>query len=157
MFSEDIDMSTRIRQAGFSIGLIRDAFVYHRRRIDFAKFFRQVYVFGMSRITLKLLYPDSLKMVHALPAVAVIAGGILVALAIAVSPWFLLPIGIYLAALFVAALAKERSLKIAAMAVPASVIQIVGYGTGFINAFTTKILLGRGRDIEQEIKIRKGK
>ena len=157
MFSEDIDMSTRIRQAGFSIGLIRDAFVYHRRRIDFAKFFRQVYVFGMSRITLKLLYPDSLKMVHALPAVAVIVGVVLVALAIAVSPWFLLPIGVYLAALFVAALAKERSLKIAAMAVPASVIQIIGYGTGFINAFTTKILLGRGRDIEQEIKMRKGK
>ena len=96
-------------------------------------------------------------MVHALHAVAVIAGVVLVALAIAVSPWFLLPIGVYLAALFVAALVKERSLKIAAMAVPASVIQIIGYGTGFINAFTTKILLGRGRDIEQEIKMRKGK
>ena len=68
MFSEDIDMSTRIRQAGFSIGLYPDLPVYHKRRVDFRKFARQVYVFGMSRITLKLLYPDSLKAVHLLPA-----------------------------------------------------------------------------------------
>ena len=47
MFSEDIDMSTRIRQAGFTIGLIHPAHVFHKRRIDFAKFWRQVYVFGM--------------------------------------------------------------------------------------------------------------
>ncbi len=72
MFSEDIDMSTRIRQAGFSIGLIHPAHVFHKRRVDFARFWRQVYVFGMSRITLKLLYPDSLKLVHTLPALAVI-------------------------------------------------------------------------------------
>ena len=35
MFSEDIDMSTRIRQAGFSISLIRAVSVYHKRRVDF--------------------------------------------------------------------------------------------------------------------------
>ena len=66
MFSEDIDMSTRIRNAGFNMGLIRPAYVYHKRRVDFRKFLRQVYVFGMSRITLKLLYPGSMKLVHAL-------------------------------------------------------------------------------------------
>ena len=58
MFSEDIDMSTRIRQAGFSIALFREAFVYHKRRVNLRLFCRQVYVFGMSRITLRLLYPD---------------------------------------------------------------------------------------------------
>ncbi|MDE6611723.1 MAG: glycosyltransferase, partial [Muribaculaceae bacterium] len=46
MFSEDIDMSTRIRHAGFTIGLMRDAYVWHKRRVDFRRFFRQVYVFG---------------------------------------------------------------------------------------------------------------
>ena len=157
MFSEDIDMSTRIRQGGFSIGLIRDAFVYHKRRIDFKKFWRQVHVFGMSRITLKLLYPDSLKLVHTLPAIAVIAGIILVLLSIFLSPWWLLPIGIYLVALFISALASTRSIDIALRAIPASVVQIVGYGTGFIRAYFTKILLGRGRDIEEEIAIRKWK
>ena len=157
MFSEDIDMSTRIRQAGFTIGLIHPAHVFHKRRIDFAKFWRQVYVFGMSRITLKLLYPDSLKLVHTLPALAVIIGVILVALGIFVSPWFLLPIAVYLLALFVAAWVSTGSLGIAFLAVPASVVQICGYGCGFIRAWFTKILLRKGRDIEEEIAIRKGK
>lgn len=157
MFSEDIDMSTRIRQAGFSIGLIHPAHVFHKRRVDFARFWRQVYVFGMSRITLKLLYPDSLKLVHTLPALAVIIGVLLVLLGIFLTPWFLLPIGIYLLAIFLSAWIATRSLGIALRAVPASVVQICGYGCGFIKAFFTKIILRRGRDIEEEIKIRKGK
>ncbi|MCH5246269.1 MAG: glycosyltransferase [Muribaculaceae bacterium] len=157
MFSEDIDMSTRVRQAGFSIGLIRDAYVYHKRRIDFVKFFRQVHVFGMSRITLKLLYPDSLKVVHTLPAIAVIIAIALLLLSIFVSPLWLLPIGVYLLALFCDAWRQTRSVRIAMLALPAGVIQIVGYGTGFIRAFTSKILLGKGRDINQEIEMRRGK
>lgn len=157
MFSEDIDMSTRIRQAGFSVGLIRDAYVYHKRRVDFRKFIRQVYVFGMSRITLKMLYPGSLKLVHTLPAIAVLAGLACLILGITVSAWWFLPLGIYLSAIFVDALAKTRSIKIALTAVPASIIQIAGYGCGFLKAFITKILLGRGRDINEEIALRKGK
>lgn len=157
MFSEDIDMSTRIRQARFSVGLIRDAYVYHKRRVDFRKFMRQVYIFGMSRITLKMLYPGSLKLVHTLPAIAVLAGLACLILGITVSAWWFLPLGIYLSAIFVDALAKTRSIKIALTAVPASIIQITGYGCGFLKAFITKILLGRGRDINEEIALRKGK
>ena len=157
MFSEDIDMSTRIRNAGFSIALIRPAYVYHKRRVDFRKFLRQVYVFGMSRITLKLLYPGSLKVVHALPALAVLIGLVLVVLSVAVSPWFLLPLGLYLLAIFVSALVTTRSLVIAVKALPASVIQICGYGCGFLKAYFLKIVLGRGRDVEEEILMRKGK
>lgn len=157
MFSEDIDMSTRIRLAGFSIGLIADAKVWHKRRVDFKKFFCQVYVFGMSRITLKLLYPDSLKAVHMLPALAVVAGLVLVALGIFVSPWWLLPIGIYFVALFASALVKTKSVKIAALAIPAAAIQLGGYGTGFIRAYVTKIFLGRGRNEAEEIEMRRGK
>lgn len=157
MFSEDIDMSTRIRLAGFSIGLYPELPVYHKRRVDFRKFLRQVYVFGMSRITLKLLYPDSLKAVHLLPALFVIGVVAMVLLAIFCSPWWLLPLGIYLLAIFVAALWATRSPRIALLAVPASMIQLGGYGCGFIKAFVVKILLGRGRDINEEITIRKGK
>lgn len=157
MFSEDIDMSTRIRNAGFSIGLIHDAPVYHKRRVDFRKFMRQVYVFGMSRITLYLLYPDSLKLVHWLPAVAVAGGMTLLLLGILVSPWFLLPLALYLLAIWVAALVSMHSVKIATLAVPASIIQLGGYGCGFLKAYTTKILLGRGRNIAEEIDMRRGK
>lgn len=157
MFSEDIDMSTRIRNAGFSIGLIHSAPVYHKRRVDFRKFMRQVYVFGMSRITLYLLYPDSLKLVHWLPAVAVTGAIALILLGIFVSPWFLLPLALYLLAIWVAALVSTHSVKIATLAVPASIIQLGGYGCGFLKAYITKILLRRGRNIEEEIDMRRGK
>lgn len=157
MFSEDIDMSTRIRQAGFSIGLIRPAYVWHKRRVDLRKFFRQVYVFGMSRITLALLYPGSLKVVHLLPAGFVIGVLVCVLLAIFVSPWWLTPLVVYFLAVFIGALASTHSLHISLIAIPAAAIQLGGYGIGFIKAFTTKILLRRGRNIEEEINIRKGK
>lgn len=157
MFSEDIDLSTRIRQAGFSIGLVPEAVVWHKRRVSLPKFFRQVHVFGMSRITLHQLYPGSLKAVHALPALAVVIALLLIIPAIFVSPWWLLPFGIYALALFTDALRSTRSLKIALLALPASAVQIVGYGTGFIRAWFKNILLGRGRDLEAEINIRRGK
>lgn len=146
MFSEDIDMSTRIRLAGFSIGLYPDMPVYHKRRLDFRKFIRQVYVFGMSRITLKLLYPDTLKAVHWLPAIFVLGVVAMLLLAIFASPWWMLPLGIYLLAIFISALVSTHSVIIAAKAVPASLIQLGGYGCGFIKAYFLKIILGRGRN-----------
>lgn len=157
MFSEDIDMSTRIRQAGFSIGLYPDLPVYHKRRVDFRKFARQVYVFGMSRITLKLLYPDSLKAVHLLPAAFVLGCLFMLVMAVVWSPWWLLPLGLYIVAIFGCALAATRSLTIATKAVPASMIQLGGYGCGFLKAFFLKIVMGRGRDEAEEIALRKGK
>lgn len=157
MFSEDIDMSTRIRQGGFDATLFRDVPVWHKRRVDFKKFFRQVYVFGMSRITLKLLYPGSMKAVHFLPSVFVIGCISLVLLGCLVSPWFFAAFGAYILALFIDALITTKSLKVSLMAIPAAFIQLFGYGTGFIKAYTTKIIFGKGRNIEEEIAIRKGK
>ncbi len=157
MFSEDIDMSTRIRKAGFSIALIRDAYVYHKRRVNMRLFCRQVYVFGMSRITLYLLYPESLKLVHWLPAVFVM-GVVAMALLAALVCWmWILPLVAYLLAVFVCACVVTKKLKIAALSIVASVIQLGGYGCGFLKAFFTKIVLRKGRNIEEEIAIRKGK
>lgn len=157
MFSEDIDMSTRIRKAGFSIVLIRAAYVYHKRRLNMKLFARQVYVFGMSRITLKLLYPESLKIVHLLPAAFVIGSLALLLLSIFVSWWFVVPLLVYFGAIFVTALFSTKSIDIALKSLPASIIQLGGYGVGFIRAYMTKIILRRGRDINQEIAMRKGK
>lgn len=156
MFSEDIDMSTRIRLAGFSIGFVDDP-VWHKRRVDFAKFWRQVYVFGMSRITLRLLYPDSLKAVHVLPAVAVVGAVGLLVLGCTVSWWFLMILAAYVVGIVIGALMATGCIKIALMAVPAAAIQLGGYGIGFIKAWLTKIVLGRGRNVEEEVLIRKGK
>ncbi len=157
MFSEDIDMSTRIRQGGYQPVLLRDVRVFHKRRGNLRKFWHQVHVFGMSRITLQLLYPGSMKLVHWMPAVFTIGAALLILLGIFVSPWWLLPLGVYLLALWCSAIAQTRSLKIGTMAVAASMVQMLGYGTGFIRAYVWKMLLRHGRDEAQEIAMRKGK
>ncbi len=156
MFSEDIDMSTRIRQAGFSISLFRNVEIYHKRRISLKKFWRQVHVFGMSRITLKLLYPDSLKTVHTLPALFVVFASIML-LASFWKWWISIPLTAYIAIVWISGIISTKSLKIGSLAIITSLIQLIGYGTGFIRAFTWKILLGHGRDEAQEIEIRRGK
>ena len=111
----------------------------------------------MSRITLKLLYPGSLKAVHTLPALFTLGSVLLVVLAIVLSPWWLLPLGIYFVLVAVGALMATHSLKIALLAVPAAAIQLYGYGTGFIKAYFTKIILRRGRNVNDEIEMRRGK
>lgn len=156
MFSEDIDMSTRIRQAGFDPRLIREVFVYHKRRGDLRKFWRQVHIFGMSRITLQLMYPGSMKAVHWMPAVFTVGSAGLLAASL-FQPWALAPLGLYLAALWGSAAASTKSIRTATKAVAASLTQLYGYGTGFIRAYVWKILLRHGRDEEQEIRLRKGK
>lgn len=154
MFSEDIDMSTRIRLAGLSIVLFPDVAVFHKRRVDFRKFWKQVHVFGMSRITLQLLYPGSMKLVHWLPAVFVI-GALLMILGVVFWKWWLiLPLVAYLLALWIWGIVSTRSLKIGTMGVGAALVQLTGYGTGFIRAYVWKILLRHGRDIDEEIRRR---
>ena len=157
MFSEDIDMSTRIRLAGFSIALLRPVRVFHKRRVNLRKFWRQVHVFGMSRITLKLLYPGSLKLVHTLPAVFTVGSLLLILLAIFWHWWCILPLAAYILAVWITGIVSTKSLKIGTIGVVTSLIQLLGYGTGFLRAWTWKILLGHGRDLDQEVAMRKGK
>ena len=68
-FGEDIDFSYRIVEAGYKTALISDAWVWHKRRTDFRKFFRQVYNSGIARINLTKRHPGTLKLVHLLPTV----------------------------------------------------------------------------------------
>lgn len=156
MFSEDIDMSTRIRLAGFDIKLFRNVSVYHKRRVDFKKFWRQVHVFGMSRITLKLLYPGSMKAVHTLPALFTIFSALMI-IGMIWHWWTILPLLFYLMCVWIVGIACTHSLKIGSIGVLTSIIQLVGYGTGFIKAYVWKILLRHGRNEAEEIEIRKGK
>lgn len=156
MFSEDIDMSTRIRLAGFGIELLRPVRVYHKRRVDLRKFWRQVHVFGMSRITLQLIYPGSMKAVHWLPAVFVIGAAAMIIGAF-FWPWMLLPLALYILALWIWGIASTRSLRVGTMGVAAALTQLTGYGTGFIRAYVWKILLRHGRDEAQEREMRRGK
>lgn len=122
-FGEDIDFSYRIVEAGYTTALIPDAYVYHKRRTDFRKFFRQVHNSGIARINLSILHPGTLKLVHTLPALFTLA----------VIPLMgLMPL--YALLVFIDAALQNRSVKIGALSVVAAFTQLIGYGTGFIIA-----------------------
>lgn len=151
MFGEDIDLSTRIRKAGFSVELFPDAYVYHKRRVSLKSFYKQVYVFGMARVDLYLMHPDSLKLVHLLPAVFVM-GVLFLLISSFICTWALLPLGVYVLALFLESLWVNKSLSIALLSILTSFIQLGGYGNGFIYAFVRKVIFRQKVDVEAELK-----
>lgn len=151
VFGEDIDMSLRIREAGFKTVLLPDAFVYHKRRNTIKSFARQMTIFGRSRVELYILHPGSMKIVHLLPAVFML-GSLLLFISSLFCPWALLPLGVYYAALFTEALIKNRSLKVALLAPVTATIQLWGYAIGFFRAYTKEILFKKVNDREKEMK-----
>lgn len=84
-FGEDIDFSIRIFKGGYACRLFPEAWVWHKRRTDIKKFFRQVHNFGIARINLYKKYPESLKLVHLLPMVFTV--GVVVLLLLALVGW----------------------------------------------------------------------
>ena len=68
-FGEDIDFSIRIFKSGASCRLFPEAWVWHKRRTDMKKFFKQVHNSGIARINLLKRHPGSMKLVHLLPAI----------------------------------------------------------------------------------------
>ena len=151
MFGEDIDLSLRIQKAGFHTVLIRDAFVYHKRRVSFRSFYRQVSVFGRARVDLYLLHPESLKIVHLLPAVFVLGSLILILLSF-FCIWALLPLIVYFLALFFESLVCNHSLRIAGLSVLTSIIQLGGYGIGFLSAFIKKVVFRHTGDLNADLE-----
>ena len=151
MFGEDIDLSLRIQKAGFHPVLIRDAFVYHKRRVSFRSFYRQVSVFGRARVDLYLLHPESLKIVHLLPAAFVLGSLILILLSF-FCIWALLPLIVYFLALFFESLVCNHSLRIAGLSVLTSIIQLGGYGIGFLSAFIKKVVFRQTGDLNADLE-----
>ncbi len=143
-FGEDIDMSVRILKAGFKTGLIKDAWVYHKRRTDLKKFFKQVYNSGIARINLQKRHPGTLKAVHALPAIFVIGIPLSILLGVFLHPiFYVLPL-LPAFGLLVEGAIKSGSVKVGFLTIAAGYVQLIGYGTGFLNAFFKRYLLGKG-------------
>lgn len=157
-FGEDIDFSIRIFKAGCSCRLFPEAWVWHKRRTDMRKFFRQVYNSGIARINLHKRHPGSMKVVHLLPMVFTV-GVICMILISAVgrvlmeyddvdrwywlcaAPW--LPIIAYCLLIFVDSSLQNKSIKIGLLSIAAAFTQLMGYGFGFIEAWWKRCVMGK--------------
>jgi len=141
-FGEDIDLSIRIIEQGFTTRLIPECFVYHKRRTDFRKFFKQVFNSGIARINLYKRHPKSLKLLHFFPAAFVIYQILSIPHAIYHQEfWVIWPTILYLMIIMVHASTSMKNLWIGALSVWASVVQLFGYGLGFITGFIKRIIL----------------
>ncbi|UXX80920.1 glycosyltransferase [Reichenbachiella carrageenanivorans] len=97
---EDPDLSFRIMRAGYKVSLIREAIVFHKRRIDFSKFIKQVYKFGVVRVILNQWYPDTQKLVYFLPSAFFCGVILLLAATIWLGNIVLLPLAVYAILIF---------------------------------------------------------
>ena len=157
-FGEDIDFSYRIVEAGYQTRLLSSAWVWHKRRTDFRKFFRQVFNSGIARINLTKRHPGTLKLVHLLPTVFTVGviGLVLVSAVgrllmyycsndqwrwLCLLPW--LPIVLYSLIIFVHSSLKNKSAYVGLLSIPAAFVQLMGYGLGFIKAWWKRCVLGQ--------------
>ena len=155
-FGEDIDFSYRIVESGNKTQLFPEAWVWHKRRTDFQKFFRQVYNSGIARINLEKRHPGTLKLVHLLPTVFTV-GVIALILISAVgralmyyvdrdqfywmcfAPW--IPIIIYSLIICIDSSVRNKNLKVGLLSIPAAFVQLMGYGFGFIESWWKRCIL----------------
>ena len=155
-FGEDIDFSYRIVEAGYQTRLIPEAWVWHKRRTDFRKFFRQVYNSGIARINLMKRHPGTLKLVHLLPTVFTVGviGLVLISAVgralmhyvdrdqfywMCFAPW--IPIILYSIIIFIDSTIKNRSPYVGLLSIPAAFTQLMGYGLGFIESWWKRCVL----------------
>jgi len=155
-FGEDIDFSIRIFKNGYRCRLFPTAWVWHKRRTDLKKFFKQVHNSGIARINLHKRHPGSLKLVHLLPAVFTLGVGVLLCMFFAglmwacyspcgwkLSVWSLLPLSLYGILLLADAAKSNRSVKVGFLSVAASFVQLLGYGSGFLRAWWCRCVEGK--------------
>ena len=178
-FGEDIDFSIRIFKSGSRCRLFPEAWVWHKRRTDFRKFFRQVHNSGIARINLYKKYPESLKLVHLLPAVFTIGvffltalfltgliftglglyaaycgakgcnmGMVVVFFGIAIMIVAALPLLLYKLLILTDSSIRNHSLWVGILSIPASFIQLLGYGTGFLRAWWLRCVCGRNEELQ---------
>ena len=144
LYGEDIDFSIRIYKAGYSCRLFPEAWVWHKRRTDFRKFWRQVYNSGYARINLWRMYPEALKPVHALPSLFTLGVAGLVVLAPFTCGLSLVLLLLYALLILVDSSIQSKSLKVGFLAIAAVFVQLIGYGVGFLESWWTNCVRKHG-------------
>lgn len=156
-FGEDIDLSLRIYESGASCRLFSEAWVWHKRRTDFKKFFKQVHNSGIARINLMKRHPGSLKLVHLMPAVFTTGVILLLLLFLtglaftSIGRWStlaLLPLLLFSLIILIDSSIRNKSIKIGFLSIWASFIQLIGYGTGFLRAWWLRCVCGRNEELQ---------
>ena len=132
---EDPDLSIRLWKLGFHTALIPNAYVFHKRRIDWEKFYTQVNKFGKARPILNQRYPEYNKITFWFPSVFMIGLiGSLFLLLFDIEVFLMLYL-FYFMAVFIESLVQTKSVKIGFLTIISTFIQFFGYGAGFLRGY----------------------
>ncbi len=140
---EDPDLVLRLWEKGFKSTLIEEAFVYHKRRISWSKFYTQVHKFGLVRPILNSWHPSSVKLTYWFPLLVMVGFIFSFFLLLFGVRFFMMMYVLYFSIILVHSLIVTKSFKIAVMSVVATVIQFYGYGTGFYRSTLHITIMGK--------------
>lgn len=139
---EDPDLSIRLVKSGFKTSFLPNAFVYHKRRISWRLFYKQVKKFGLVRPILNSWHPETAKITYWFPTLFVIFILVSIYAGLFIHSLYLLPLTFYLSLLFVDSTIKNKSIYIGFLSLFAMCIQFFSYGVHFlISTFYIKILM----------------
>ena len=144
---EDPDLTIRLWGLGFTSKLIENAFVYHKRRISWSKFYTQVKKFGLVRPILNTWHPSTKKIIYWFPTCFTLAVVLTIILALLGIYLPIIGVACYYFILFVSALISTKNVVIAFQSLLAVTLQFFGYGLAFIKS--TLMLSFSKRPIEQ--------
>jgi GT2 family glycosyltransferase len=131
---EDPDLSIRLKEMGYHLHLIPEAFVFHKRRITLDSFYTQVNKFGQARPILNKWHPHTKRLTYWFPTLftlGLIASCVVSALGFY---WFLVVYALYFLAAMIGAFRTSNNIIVAFLVLPAILIQFFGYGFGFLKA-----------------------
>lgn len=132
---EDPDLSIRLWKLGYKTKLFTNSFVYHKRRIDWEKFYRQVNKFGKARPILDQWHPEYKKITFLFPSLFIIGLVCSLILLLINIHFFLYIYILYVVLVFVVSSLQTKSIKIGGFSVISALIQFYGYGTGYLKSF----------------------
>ncbi|ULC60643.1 glycosyltransferase [Flaviramulus sp. BrNp1-15] len=138
---EDPDLSIRLWNLGFKTKLIPEAYVYHKRRISWKTFYKQVNKFGLVRPILNQWHPQTKKLTYWFPTV--FSTGLLVSILLFFIgfKWLFFTYILYFLVAFVMALISTKSLGVSILSLMAILVQFLGYGYGFLKStFAVSVL-----------------
>ena len=137
---EDPDLSIRLKEMGYHLHLIPEAFVFHKRRISLERFYTQVNKFGQARPILNKWHPSSKRITYWFPSLFTLGFVVSCFLALVGFYWFIMLFGLYFLAAMIGAFRLTNNIIVAFLVIPAVAIQFFGYGIGFLKS-TLKLAL----------------
>ena len=151
---QDIEFSNRIIRSDAKVIFVDNAEVFHKRRTNLKRFYRQVFNWGVARINLYKIDKSMLEPLHAMPAVVTFILGLLIILVLfsKLVAWLLI-IG-FILGIIVLIISMIDSIVMYRQVIPALYLplvmpaQIIGYGMGFIYNFIRRIIFSKGEKVD---------